>query len=505
MPAIALGQSETPLVLSIDIGTSSVRVIVFDRLGRPLEGLDARRTHDLRTTIEGASEADPDLLLDRVWKCIDRVLARARRQSWEISAVAVCTFVGNIVGLDETGQAITPLVTYADSRASAEVPGLKADFDETEVHDRTGCPFHPSYWPAFLRWMSRESSDLFKSAKRWVTLGAYLESKLFGEGTTSYSAASWTGLLNRRTLTWDESLLAGLPVSAERLSSLTDASVPRCGLLPEFAPRWPALRNVPWFPAIGDGAAANIGSGCVSSERIALTVGTTTALRAVVETPVESVPEGLWCYRVDSKRSLPGGALNEGGSVYAWMNKTLRLAGSSKTEGFLAASEPDRHGLTVLPFFAGERSPGWAGHARAAIVGLSLSTTPEEILQAGIEAVAYRIKFIFESLRPLLPGRPEVIAGGGAMIHSPAWIRIITDVLGRSVSVSRIKEPSARGAALLALESLGALKDLMEAPDFLGPMCDPDPGRHERYSQALQRQKRLYDILIGPTEIFSKE
>jgi gluconokinase len=182
---------------------------------------------------------------------------------------------------------------------------------------------------------------------------------------------------------------------------------------------------------------------------------------------------------VDGRRSLPGGALTEGGMVYAWMLETLRLeenrlkpvSGEARLSGLeakLAQIPPDSHGLTVLPFLAGERSPGWRGDARATIHGLTLATTPLDILRAGMEAVAYRIALVYEQLRSLLPADPEIIASGGALVNSPTWGQIMADVLGRPVTLSRAEEASARGAALLALEALGILSDIAAAPDLLG-------------------------------------
>ena len=158
--------------------------------------------------------------------------------------------------------------------------------------------------------------------------------------------------------------------------------------------------------------------------------------------------------------------------------------------------EPDGHGLTVLPFLAGERAPGWAGHARATIHGLTLATTPLHILRAGLEAVAYRIALVFDLLRPVLPADPQVIASGGALLRSPAWLEIMTDVLGRPVSVSHVQEASARGSALLALEALGALAGLDDAPDFVSVARYPDAGKHARYRPAIERQQALYERLV---------
>jgi gluconokinase len=496
MSTITQSRAESPVILSLDIGTSSVRAAIFDRLGRAVVGLEARHPHTIRTTKEGASEADPDVLLDLIFRCIDEALARSGYLKDQIRGVASCTFVGNVLGIDRNEKPITPLISYADTRGDEEASALRREFDEAEVHDRTGCRFHPAYLPALFRWFAKALPDLFQRVSRWVSLAGYLELKLFGKASMSYSAASWSGLLDRHRLQWDDPLLRALSVRSEQLSPLTDSNIPRQGLLPEFSKRWPALSRVPWFPALGDGATANVGSGCISSERVALTVGTTSAMRAVVEYPVPHLPSGLWCYRVDGRRSLPGGALSEGGSVFAWMKNTLQLGDLTRLEAALTDMEPDGHGLTVLPFLAGERSPGFAGHARGTIHGLSQSTAPLDILRAALESVAFRIALVFDLLRHLLPKDPQIVASGGALLSSPAWLQIMTDVLNRPVAVSEVQEASGRGAALLALEALGVHPDLREAPDFMGKIHEPDQRRHALYEEAMERQRRLYDKLV---------
>jgi gluconokinase len=226
-------------------------------------------------------------------------------------------------------------------------------------------------------------------------------------------------------------------------------------------------------------------------------MGTTSAVRAVVAGDLPRIPAGLWCYRVDREHSLPGGAMTEGGNVFAWMCDTLQLPPLEDLEPSLASAAPDMHGLTMLPFLAGERSPGWAGHARAAIDGLSLATTPLSILQAGMESVAYRVGMVFDLLQPLLPEDFEVVVSGGALLSSPAWRQIVADVLNRPVTVSEVREASARGAALLTLRALGVLDDVGQAPPFVGASVEPDAGRHARYAEAMERQQLLYEKLIA--------
>ncbi len=487
------------MILTIDVGTSSVRALLFDSSGHALPGIEARESYSVRTTSDGCSEDDPQAMVKRVERCIDSALAQAGPLASQIGAVAFDTLATTTLALDANGQPLTQLLTYADTRSAEDAALLRNTLNERDVHERTGCLLRPSYWPARIAWMRRARPQIWQATTRLMTIGEYLELCLFGQCRAGYSAASWTGLLDRKNLTWDAPLLDLLELPVEKLSPLVDQHAPLIGLLPAYAQRWPALRAIPWFPAIGDGAAANVGSGCTTPDRVALTVGTTGALR-VVRPDVQQVPNGLWCYRVDGRRALLGGATSEGGNAYAWLRETMQLGTPGEVEHALTAMRPDAHGLTVLPFWAGERSPGWAGDVRATISGLALATTPLDLLRASLEAVAYRFALIAERLIEPTTGdttrQPMLVASGGGLLGSPAWMQIIANVLGRPLSASAEPEATSRGAALLALEALDAIPSIEALPADLAETYTPDPDHHAIYRAAIERQQHLYDALI---------
>jgi gluconokinase len=306
--------------------------------------------------------------------------------------------------------------------------------------------------------------------------------------------ASATGLFDQNLRRWDEEMVGALPLERTQLSPISDE--PLRGLKDEWARRWPALREVPWFPAAGDGACSNIGCGCTRNDRLALMVGTSGAMRVLWKADSVEIPDGPWCYRADEKRFVMGGALSDGGNLIAWLRETLRLPEPEEAERLLAGMEPDSHGLTFLPLLAGERGPGWADEANGTIAGLSMSNTPVEILRAAMEAVALRFALIAEIIEKASPGEKEVIATGGGLLGSPTWTGIMADALGRPVITSGIQEASSRGAALLALERLGEL-EIEDAEAPLDEVFEPDPERHEVYRKALARQRRLYDAVLG--------
>ena len=486
-----------PILMILDVGTSSLRVQLRDAEGTALPQLNVRVPHRVRRSSDGAATLDADEILTGVADAIDRLLERAGSLAQQISGVAAATLVSNVLGVDAQGNPLSPVYTYADTRSHPDVQELRRAVETREVHDRTGCLLHSSYLPARFFWLKRTQPDLLNRVARWITIGEYLYWHFFRKYGVSHSVASWSGLLNRRTLEWDEEWMTRLPIELSQFSPLVDVDESFQGLVHEWASRWPTLARIPWFPAIGDGAAANLGSGCSDPDQLAVTIGTTAAVRAVLKGQVDSVPEGLWSYCVDRRRSLLGGATSDGGSVYQWIGKTLKLSDSDDLEAEIGRLEPGVQGLCFLPFLSGERSPGWRDDARASFVGLTLATRPVEMLRAALEGVAYRLALIQQRVSPHLGEHYEILGGGAALSASPAWLKILADVVGLPVTAAAEQETTSRGAALLALESLGAIESVSVIPTAHGHTYEPDQCRHARYLDALKEHQRLYRLLVA--------
>ncbi|MBD0370179.1 MAG: gluconokinase [Pyrinomonadaceae bacterium] len=495
-------QEREGLVLALDVGTSSIRAALYTEDARELAQTQARTPTNINRTIEGGAELDAEEAVEQVTRTIDAALALSNAQPNPIETVAVSCFWHSLLGVDDEGRAVTPVLGWADTRAVSEAEELRLRLDERRAHARTGALFHPSYWPAKLLWLKRARPEIYNRVSRWMSFGEFLSLKLFGKAQSSVSMASGTGLFNLRSCRWDEELCRELNLSSEQLPVIAETDKAFNLLSDEYARRWPGLRDARWFPAIGDGAANSIGAGCTSPQFLALMIGTSGAMRLMFEgEPPINLPRGLWCYRADRRRVIVGGAISDGGGLWAWMNEALRLnLDEAEREEALLSMEADAHGLTVLPFWAGERSTGWRAAARGAIIGLSMHTRPLEIMRAAMEAVAYRLALIAEALFEFAP-HSSIIASGGALHASRAWAQIISDALGRQLLITGAEESSSRGAVLLALEASDKIKSFGEGH---GVTCErvikPDMIRHTIYQKARQRQQQLYERLIEDKE-----
>ncbi len=488
--------SKTAAVLAIDIGTSGVRASLFDERGREIDGASVRIQQTL-SEISDLAIMDAEAGFELVTQTIDALVDQPYQTGAQIQLIAISCFWHSLLGVDAHGLATTPVFGWADTRAAAAVKELRNRFDETAVHARTGCRFHPSYWPAKLLWLRSAHPQAVASTSRWVSFGEYVVRRLSGETAASVSMASGTGLFNQWLLEWDRELIEALRIPDESLPEISSTGQASRRLRAEYAARWPVLSEARICPPIGDGAANTIGSGCTTREQAALMIGTSGAMRVLYEGgPPAELPAALWCYRADRKRVIVGGALSDGGGLHRWIKESLLPNDDSETiEAALEILEPDAHGLTVLPFWAGERSTGWSTEARGAILGLTLRTQPIEILRAAMEAIAYRFALIARALDHLAPGA-AIFASGTALRSSPVWTQIIADVLGRSVVLSEAREASVRGAALLALEAAGKIQSITGLPVRVEQTFEPNMSRHVHYQEGLKRQQRIYEGVI---------
>ena len=628
-------KTDSPLILAIDAGTSSTRVLAFDSTGKTV-GPIAQRAYTQTTTQDGGVFTGADALLELTAQCLDETLHNV--SDAPIAAVAMSCFWHSLLGVGEDDAPRTPLFSWADNRAAPFVKTLREKLGEDAAHARTGCLFHASFWPAKLLWLQSSQPELFDGKTRWMSFGEYLALKWCGGARVSLSMASGTGLFNQNACDWDEETLSFLPISRAALSPLCDANDALNAPLPNIAStrnaqntdtrateksnasnaiiatenaastrsenlaaaRWPQLQNAKWFSALGDGACSNIGSGCADAEsekrggkktRIALNVGTSGALRVVLRDFSGAPPRGLFRYRLDARRSVLGGALSNGGNVLMWARANLALPPDA--ESLIAAMPPDAHGLTILPFLAGERSPNWNDAARFALNGATLDTTPSETYRAILEGASLRFLRVLQLLQtalreenaatqnaastraavalredaarqieaPQTAAEPktgasrsesretaasesarraastraddaraevaenqaqhdsekpsqnaaenvaitraendyEIVASGGALSHSATWAQIMADCLNAPLIESKENQASARGAALMALEALGALKNVADLTAERGEVLAPDAAHHAIYLTALQRQNALYEKLFGAT------
>jgi gluconokinase len=435
-------------VLALDLGTSSVRAMVFDDRARARPDALARRGFDLSIAADytGTATLDADEYLAALVACLDE-LAKAGHLD-DIGLVAASAQWHSVLPLDAAGRPLGPVVTWLDTRpAPREGTG---PVDPEAFHQRTGAWWHRFYWTVKLPWLR----GLGLAPARYTGLVEYVQSELLGEAPMSVSQASGTGMLDLAAMKWDAEALEVAGVGTRELPELAPPGW-EGRLSPEYARRWPQLAGARWTPALGDGAASNIGSHCVDESRAAVTVGTSAAVRLVQPAPrgaeLPRLPHRLWRYRVDEHRVVTGAAYSAGGNLFAWAQRELRLPPGDELERALAGIAPFS-GVVADTRLGGDRPPGTAPSGSGELRHIGFGTTATEMFAGLMEGVCTMVLEDLRVIESTVDHRVAVTLGGGAIAASPWWQRAFEQALApREVAHVDDPEVGCTGAALAAL------------------------------------------------------
>jgi gluconokinase len=394
---------------------------------------------------------------------------------------------------------LTRVITWADTRAADEAERLRAE--HPELHDRTGTPLHPMAPLPKLVWLRAHEPETFAAVRHWGGLKELVVERLTGAWAVDHSCASGTGLLDLERLDWDAEALALAGVEADRLGTLV-ATTDAFELTAQAAEATGLTAATPVVVGGGDGPLANLGVGAVRPGVAACSIGTSGALRLVVERPAVDPRRRVFCYALVPERWVVGGAINNGGVVLQWAGEALAPDlgdGPEAAEALLdlAAHAPaGSAGLLMLPYLLSERAPHWSPLPRGAYVGLTRHHRREHLVRAALEGVCHQLALVLQSMRDAGNEVREVRATGG-FARSPLWRQILADALGVEIGFPAGHEGSAFGAALLGMQALGLVESIDVAADLvrIDDVVEPDADAAAVYAEALPTFAGLYDAL----------
>ncbi|ADB30317.1 carbohydrate kinase FGGY [Kribbella flavida DSM 17836] len=463
-------------VLALDLGTSSARALVLlAEDASPVPGALARHKIAPTYSTTGSATIDLHAYVEGLLSCLDELQQNGHLE--DIAAIVLSSQWHSIVGLDARGAALTPVITWADTRSVQ--PQLDPAFDERAFHARTGSWLHRLYWPRRIPWLLSEVP-----AVSFAGLPDLVLERLTGERVTSVSIASGTGSLDLATGEYDAEALAIAGITADRLPVIVPTGW--TGVLSaSYARRWPGLAGVPVHPPTGDGAASNVGTGGYDESTAAVTVGTSAAVRVVH--PIDQAPElpwELWRYRVDDKRAVTGMAFSAAGNLHAWLTTVLQLDEHHQEP---TGIEIGSSRVIAIPFQAGTRPPETVPGGSGVYFGLSFDDTAADLLAASLQGASLEIDRGLRMLDALFGRELQVVLGGGGIDASAWWRRCLTATFARPAVVCAEAEVGARGAAAVAL-------GLSPAPG--GEHLDPSPEEAERVAALRPRYSVLRTLAV---------
>ena len=485
------------LFLGIDIGTSGVRSVAFTTEGRQAEM--GEREYPVIYKKNGGAEQDPELLFSLAMEAIRESVARCLEKGHHIAGMGFCSQMHSLMGIDREGNSITPLYTWADLRAGEESQIIEDNWDIEDLYRRTGCRLqHPMYPVSKILWLKYNDPDLFSSIRRFITIKDWVIYRLTGMCAVDMTNASCQGLYNIHSHTWDDLIISDiLGIDTSHLAELADCTFIIPGLQKDYAEFLGLPAETPVALGTGDGIAANVGCGVRDSSSFSSSLGTSGAIRTLVERPVLDSNMRTWCYAFTDTAWVAGGAINNGGLVLEWLKNLFSEEEADSFAGYSTAASsvpPGCDGLMFLPFLTGERSPNWNAGLKGLLHGLDIHHQKAHLIRSAMEGVMFRLFAVYNLLNDSDNNVSALIANGG-YTRSNLWLQVQADIFNKEIRLPRIGHAAALGAAFLSMFAQGAVDSIQSRLPVMNEFTriTPQPETVDLYGRLYRTHLDLYD------------
>lgn len=444
------------MFIAVDIGTTNVKAVVFDERGELL--FSAEAANQTLAPQEGWSEQVPEQVFENVCTAVRTAAAflSQNRAPSPIQGIAFSAAMHGLLALDAQGRPLGNFMLWSDVRAQAEARELLQNGMGQRLYQKTGVPIHPMSPLLKLIWLRKNTPTVFQQAHKFLGIKEYVWYRLTGQFESDFSCASATGLMDLLGMHWDEEALSLAGITSNQLPALVspykktpflDNSGDKSMGLP--------LESIPLIIGASDGALANLGSGATQPGQLALTIGTSAAVRMMTITPILDAQMRTFCYRLDETRFIVGGASNNGSNALEWL-RTRVFRSPLDPEAFAnqAIEVPlGAEGLQFLPYLHGERAPLWDASAKASFIGLTAQHGQAHFVRAAMEGVLFNLKSIVDVLEEKIPVQSIHISGG--FTRNSLWVSMLAEIFKNDIAVdSHGADASARGAFMLGRVAL---------------------------------------------------
>ncbi|MBY3170426.1 FGGY-family carbohydrate kinase [Rhizobium laguerreae] len=489
------------ITLGLDIGTTSTIGILIELPNRVL-GLTSRPS-TLHSPQHSWAEEDPAEWWANVCEITRELIATTGIEAGQISAVGVTGMLPTVVLLDDAGYVLRPSIQQSDGRCGEEVEELRAEWNEADFLAKAGNGINQQLVTAKLRWIARHEPTVFERIATVMGSYDFINWKLTGEKAIEQNWALEAGFVDINTDRLDDELIGLARVSRdviprkaashEVLGHVTDEASKATGLAP----------GTPVIGGAADMIASAFGAGINKAGDVLLKFGG--AVDILTATDVVRPDRRMFLdYHLVPGLYMPNGCMSTGGSGLNWFISTFagREQIAAKAEGIsvhhyldrlAAACAPGADGLTILPYFLGEKTPIHDAGARGLIDGLTLSHHIGHLWRAMLEAYAYALRHHIDVLNDI--GHPTtrfIVSDGGS--QSRIWMQIVSDVLQQPLQGLTGHPGSCLGVAWAAAIGAGLTKDWSGVTAFVGQgdRIVPDADNAAVYDRGYRTYRALY-------------
>jgi gluconokinase len=485
-------------IITIDIGTTKVKVSAFDESNNLLGGRQG--TYPTFHPQPDYSEQDPEQIFLTVLYALKSLINDELTKKCRPVALVFGASMHSVLPIDKYGVPLRNAVIWADNRGRDEANVLKESAIGRDIYERTGTPLHPMSPLVKIRWFGQNSpAAWFEKVYKFISIKEYIIYQLTGQLVIDQSIASSTGLFNIHTLQWEPAALAYAGIKTQQLSEAVPIFFSDLKLKKEYIRLFRLSSTTKVIVGASDGCLATLGAGVVTEGNATITIGSSGAMRVAGTQVIQDSQQRFFNYILTEGKYISGGPTNNGGVVFEWFVQQFGASGvhldmEQTVKQLLIEAErvsSGAGGLLFLPYLLGERAPLWNANARGAYLGVNITHERRHFIRATVEGIVYEMYSIGKLLQQYRSIENLYINGAYATL--PLFAQILSDVFGKTVYINDKHDSASAGAALLALTHLGVYPDLETAAQTIRSVetYHANVAHHELYGRFAEIFDRL--------------
>lgn len=489
-------------ILTLDIGSTSMRAIHHDMTGRVLHKCRRGMVPDYQN--ESCVEMDANHFIKGLILLLKESCDFAMEKKIQILAISVTSQRSSVVPVNGKAEPLAPFITWHDKRTIALCKELSCH--EEKVYNTTGLKITPVLSAVKMTWLKRERPDIYQKTSKMLGFHDLAIYTLCNRFVTDHSLASNTNLLNLKTCEWDREMMEIFSVDASHLCDLVKpGSI--CGKSDKKLFGLTGIpEGIPIISAGGDQQCSALGLGITTNGKLKCTTGTGSYLIAHTDTPIIDEKRRFLCKvgAIPGTYNLEAGLLTAG-AVYRWFLEQFYdyHPGSSEVETVnneVLSSPPGANGVLLLPHFEGSGAPHWNPRDTGVFYKIKLSTTRADMARAVLEGIVMEMAENITLFKEKLGQEANNICISGGMTQFDAYNQLQADVYGETAVVSSNRESTSLGAWISAAVTLGVYPGYQEAFEAIQTkeqekVFEPNPVMTLFYQGLKSERKKLYHAM----------
>ena len=495
------------VILSVDLGTSAIKVALFDAKGELLAS--SNQEYTLLTLSASAVEME----VERYWVAfahgVHAVMDKSGIEKDSIRAIGISAQGETLILIDKSGKPLRNAIVWMDSRAQKEAEELSDTFKNLDVYGITGQVSIVPTWPAAkIHWIRKHEPEVFQRVFKYLLIEDYFIYRLTGEFAAEGSLLCSTVYWDIRKKTYWQEMLQQLGIGEDQLPQVHESGEVIGNILPPIAQELGLSSKTLVCTGVLDQVGGAIGVGNVKPGVFSESTGSALAIVATVDHPFKDPKERMPCHYHGMRNTYMAHTFTTGGMVMKWFRDRfceceIAVGDNASIDAYDLMGREAKNvpagadGLLMLPHLQGAMAPENNPRAKGVFYGITLMHKRAHFVRAIMEGISFILRRNLEVVEELGIDVPEIRSlGGGARSHF--WGQLKADITGKRVVITKAREEACLGAAIVAGVGIGLFRDVQEASSQMvatDAQFEPNKANTEKYESVYQLYIYLYESL----------